>query len=444
MAGPGANRFYSSTAVQTTLAAGISAANTSFQVNSTSGFPSSVPFILSLDQNSLSEELVLVGALSGTTCSSVTRGYDGTSATSHNNGASAVHVMSAIDLREPQQHLGAFDAVHGLSSGSLVVGTTDTQTLTNKTLTSPTINTPSIATPTITGTSTTGPISATGLVSATDLSISGLTGAIAASRYVGATTGGAPASGTFAVGDFVIDNGNGLIWICTTAGTPGTWTALVNTSTAQTLSNKTIAAGTFTGAGTGSGSLTLTSFMTASLFASSGNTGATASSRYMGATTSGAPTTGTFSVGDHIIDQTGTVWICSVAGTPGTWVPAYEPLFLGAGSNTNIVSGGAAKTAAQPNFLYSESFTVTTTAAGSWNHTTSGTAFHGIGCFSVSMGDSSGTQAFTQIINTAGNTLIDGSNNFKISGTCAGWNGSTGISAVNTALIRLNLIAIAW
>lgn len=49
-----------------------------------------------------------------------------------------------------------------------------------------------------------------------------LTGATAASRYVGATTAGAPTSGTFAVGDFVIDQG-GTVWICTTAGTPGTW-----------------------------------------------------------------------------------------------------------------------------------------------------------------------------------------------------------------------------
>ena len=47
--------------------------------------------------------------------------------------------------------------------------------------------------------------------------------------------------------------------------------------------------------------------------------GATAASRYAGATTSGAPTTGTFAVGDFIIDQTGKVYVCTVAGTPGTW-----------------------------------------------------------------------------------------------------------------------------
>ncbi len=64
----------------------------------------------------------------------------------------------------------------------------------------------------------------TGQLVAPDLSVSGLTGATAASRYVGATTSGAPTTGTFAVGDFVIDQ-TGFVWVCTTAGTPGTWTA---------------------------------------------------------------------------------------------------------------------------------------------------------------------------------------------------------------------------
>ncbi len=53
-----------------------------------------------------------------------------------------------------------------------------------------------------------------------------LTGATSASRYVGATTSGAPASGTFAVGDFVIAR-DGHLWICITAGSPGTWVNIV-------------------------------------------------------------------------------------------------------------------------------------------------------------------------------------------------------------------------
>jgi hypothetical protein len=50
-----------------------------------------------------------------------------------------------------------------------------------------------------------------------------------------------------------------------------------------------------------------------------GLTGATAATRYVGGTTSGAPTTGTFAVGDYIVDQTGKIYVCTTAGTPGTW-----------------------------------------------------------------------------------------------------------------------------
>lgn len=51
----------------------------------------------------------------------------------------------------------------------------------------------------------------------------------------------------------------------------------------------------------------------------SGLTGATTASRYAGATAGGAPTTGAFSAGDYAVDLTGSVQICSVGGTPGTW-----------------------------------------------------------------------------------------------------------------------------
>jgi hypothetical protein len=56
-----------------------------------------------------------------------------------------------------------------------------------------------------------------------------------------------------------------------------------------------------------------------SYFAPAGLTGATAISRYVGATTSGAPTTGSFAKGDYIIAQSGAIWICTSTGTPGSW-----------------------------------------------------------------------------------------------------------------------------
>lgn len=50
----------------------------------------------------------------------------------------------------------------------------------------------------------------------------GLTGATAPARFVGGTVSGAPVSGTFAKGDFIVDE-SGSVYVCTTAGTPGTW-----------------------------------------------------------------------------------------------------------------------------------------------------------------------------------------------------------------------------
>jgi hypothetical protein len=54
--------------------------------------------------------------------------------------------------------------------------------------------------------------------------------------------------------------------------------------------------------------------------APTGLSGATAASRYVGATASGSPVSGAFVAGDYVIDQTGKIWICTVAGSPGTWV----------------------------------------------------------------------------------------------------------------------------
>jgi hypothetical protein len=58
----------------------------------------------------------------------------------------------------------------------------------------------------------------------------------------------------------------------------------------------------------------------------------------MGATSAGAPTSGTFAVGDFIIDDTAIVWICTAAGTPGTWSPSIQ---------SNVVVRSATATAGQ-------------------------------------------------------------------------------------------------
>lgn len=155
-----AARFYSSSAVQTTIVNPISAGAVSVQVVSITGYPVSTPFTIVFEVGTSNEEIAEVTAVAGTTFT-VNRGVDGSSALSHTAGAQVVHGISARDLREPQEHIGNNVGVHGLGASTPVVGTDTVQTLTNKTLTSPvltapsstggTLSAPAITNPAITG-----------------------------------------------------------------------------------------------------------------------------------------------------------------------------------------------------------------------------------------------------------------------------------------------------
>lgn len=147
-------RYYSSTAAETTLTASITSGNTAIQVGSVTGFPVLTPYTLALDYESATEELVEVTNAAGTTLT-VTRAIDSTSAAAHNAGARVRHVSSARDFTDSRSHENAVSAVHGVAG--TIVGTTDTQTLSNKTLSSPTINSATLASGALSGTFTGAP-----------------------------------------------------------------------------------------------------------------------------------------------------------------------------------------------------------------------------------------------------------------------------------------------
>jgi hypothetical protein len=149
------------------------------------------------------------------------------------------------------------------------------------------------------------------LQAANALGVAGLAGATAATRFAGGTSSGAPVSGTFAAGDFVIDQ-TGHIYVCTTAGTPGTWANAGSSSGVSTFNSR-------------SGAVTPGAADYLAV-ATGGLAGATAAVRFVGGTVSAAPASGTFATGDFVVTQSGLIFICTAGGTPGTWSSGYALL----------------------------------------------------------------------------------------------------------------------
>ena len=144
-------RKYSSRSQQTTLSAALTSSGTSATVVSGTSLLGGVTvsageiFTVVIDPDTALEEIVDVSAVSTNTLT-IVRGRDGSSGVAHSAGAQVRHMAIGRDYREANLHIEASSAVHGLAGS--VVGTTDTQTLTNKTLTSPTLTTPALGTPT--------------------------------------------------------------------------------------------------------------------------------------------------------------------------------------------------------------------------------------------------------------------------------------------------------
>jgi hypothetical protein len=134
-------RKYSSRSQQTTLSGALTSSATTTTVVSGSALAGGVTisagelFTVVIDPDTALEEIVDVSAISGNTLT-IVRAIDGSSGVAHSAGAVVRHMAIGRDYREANTHI---EATTGHGATGAVVGTTNTQTLTNKTLTSPTI-----------------------------------------------------------------------------------------------------------------------------------------------------------------------------------------------------------------------------------------------------------------------------------------------------------------
>jgi hypothetical protein len=141
-------RNYSSRSQQSTLTSAVTAGATTIVVQSGPALlggatiAGGTTFTLVIDPDTALEEIVDATAVSTNTFT-ITRAIDGSSAQAHSAGAVTRHMAIGRDYRESNVHIESTTGVHGATGA--VVGTTDTQTLTNKTLTAPTITNPIIS-----------------------------------------------------------------------------------------------------------------------------------------------------------------------------------------------------------------------------------------------------------------------------------------------------------
>jgi hypothetical protein len=179
-------RKYSSKAQQTTLSAPITSTATTMSVVNGSAvmggktLTGTQTYTVVIDPDTALEEIVNVTVYSSGNTLTIARGIDSASpgtGSAHSAGAIVRHMAIGRDYQEANDHIEASAAVHGLAGS--VVGTSDTQTLTNKTIVAGSNTITGITSAMITdGTIVNADISASAAIAYSKLA---LTGAITAS-----------------------------------------------------------------------------------------------------------------------------------------------------------------------------------------------------------------------------------------------------------------------
>lgn len=137
---------------------------------------------------------------------------------------------------------------------------------------------------------------------------------------------------------------------------------------------------------------TITPAIIASGVGSSSNT----PTRYVGGTTAGAPTSGTYVAGDFVVSHDGHIYVCTATGTPGTWStwPAQSEITFNFITSLVSVTGTSSATA-------------TTIIAGSTQTYTTAPIY--VEMFApVVKSPSSAAGDFTELVLLDGSTVVEG------------------------------------
>lgn len=132
-------RNYSNITNVGTLSAAVGTGDPTLAINGGWANLPTFPFYVIVDRGSANEECMLATG-GNATALSVTRGYDGSPASSHGISATIEHAVLAEFFNKADTHVESSTNVHGLSGGSAVAGTTQAQTLTNKTINASIVN----------------------------------------------------------------------------------------------------------------------------------------------------------------------------------------------------------------------------------------------------------------------------------------------------------------